>query len=515
MERANRPLRIMNWNARSIMNKKQEFFHFISVNSIDIILMSETHLKSNLSCSHSDFMTYRLDRERGQGGGVAIFIRKSLKHELIPCPRTEVIEALSLKVFCGNQNFIVTSAYYPGSNDSRINRKYERDLDLLTSRPKFLIGGDFNSRNEFWNCVRNNLAGRTLNQKIQNDDILLYHPDSHTHFPRSGAQPSTIDLFLTKNITLSNIQTDHSFTSDHVPVICELLADVRIIEDSSNQTFVDYEHANWNGFKRRIELELNRIENDLTNPQISTTDIDESLSRFNDIVMQSDRAFIPRKRKIFNNLRLNEDILMLIRRRRARIRRLHRTQFGDPLIRDEIKLLTQRIRFEIDNQINLRFSNSVERISRDPGTYKQKLWKLTKTLKKRPKPIPTIHFNNDKLTTNEEKASAFADHFRHVHDQVDTRLYNDVTSRRVRSSLGEIESGTVDVSSIPEVTSSVIRDQIRNLKSNKTPGFDLINNRHLKNLPNAAYDFIRDLFNACLRLNYFPKPWKHGKVRSI
>ena len=50
------------------------------------------------------------------------------------------------------------------------------------------------------------------------------------------------------------------------------------------------------------------------------------------------------------------------------------------------------------------------------------------------------------------------------------------------------------------------------MKNNKAPRLDGINNQTLKNLPESALNYIKVIFNDCMRLNYFPEDWKVAKI---
>lgn len=124
-----RKLRLMIWNAQGIRCKIHEFFYFMTENSIDISLVSETHLSSGVSCSHPPYFAYRLDRN-DRGGGVAIFIRRCIKHKLLSCPQTEVIEALAVEVNHENRRISIFSVYFPGSKSAQGTCKFKSDLSL-------------------------------------------------------------------------------------------------------------------------------------------------------------------------------------------------------------------------------------------------------------------------------------------------------------------------------------------------------------------------------------------------
>ena len=60
-----------------------------------------------------------------------------------------------------------------------------------------------------------------------------------------------------------------------------------------------------------------------------------------------------------------------------------------------------------------------------------------------------------------------------------------------------------------------IKNYIENLPHRKTPGEDMIPNIVLKNLNSKAIVYLFNVFNGCLRLNYFPKSWKNAIVITL
>jgi hypothetical protein len=68
----------------------------------------------------------------------------------------------------------------------------------------------------------------------------------------------------------------------------------------------------------------------------------------------------------------------------------------------------------------------------------------------------------------------------------------------------------------PKLTNQTeVQDAIRDLKGGKAPGPDGIPKRALKYLPLRAVSLLNVLFNAILRMQYFPGAWRHAHVFSI
>ncbi|KAL4111836.1 hypothetical protein QTP88_015719 [Uroleucon formosanum] len=56
---------------------------------------------------------------------------------------------------------------------------------------------------------------------------------------------------------------------------------------------------------------------------------------------------------------------------------------------------------------------------------------------------------------------------------------------------------------------------IKNLANRKSPGHDLLTNKIIKNLPAKTIIFLAHIYNATLRLSYFPTTWKSSVIVTI
>lgn len=197
-------LKLCQWNAQgtttlSVINQIQ---WFIDREKIDILFLSETLLKTHHKFYLNNYKIYRNDRD-GPGGGVAICISNKIKHTLIRNYDTSNIETISIKIVLNGREIIFTSAYNP-----KYTPHFERDIKLITPHNKeFVILGDLNARHSDWNCITNNRAGSTLQHLQLRSNFFICHPNTHTHFPHSGATPSTIDTY-----NAHKFNTTHHYT---------------------------------------------------------------------------------------------------------------------------------------------------------------------------------------------------------------------------------------------------------------------------------------------------------------
>lgn len=147
-----------------------------------------------------------------------------------------------------------------------------------------------------------------------------------------------------------------------------------------------------------------------------------------------------------------------------------------------------------------------------PGS--RKLWSITKNLKK-----PSILSSNpmkigDNIITNgEDKAQALADSFEKAHLLTHNTYHpnDDKVSRFIASFNNE----SIDPDEIEACSMSQLVSLIKNLKNNKSPGPDGIQNVLVKNLPPLALEKLLKILNACIKSCYWPKAFKQAKVTPI
>ena len=68
---------------------------------------------------------------------------------------------------------------------------------------------------------------------------------------------------------------------------------------------------------------------------------------------------------------------------------------------------------------------------------------------------------------------------------------------------------------IPKTSAQEIRNIIDKTKNNKAPGIDLINGKILKNLPPKAIRLMTIIFNAILRIQYFPQTMEINTDQNV
>jgi hypothetical protein len=98
------------FNTRGYYSSSQEIITILEEESIDIALITETHLNPKHKVSVPGFRCYKKDRPT-KGRGVMILVRENIAHTLIPLPDSEQTELIGVKFSKGYIGAHLLSAY--------------------------------------------------------------------------------------------------------------------------------------------------------------------------------------------------------------------------------------------------------------------------------------------------------------------------------------------------------------------------------------------------------------------
>jgi endonuclease/exonuclease/phosphatase (EEP) superfamily protein YafD len=501
-------MKILFWNANGINRDLHEFYSYLDSQRVDVALLCETFLKPDTKINfNADYTFHRLDRMTGAKGGLAILVRRGIKHSLLPNFGTKLIEAFGIEVQTVTSKITLITAYVPGgASRQQIDGHYLNDLRLLHNRPEsYFICGDFNSKHRLWNCLRANKAGSLLFEELGRSDFLILHPPSPTYCPLSTAKShTTLDLVFTNGRhEVSQPVCEQAFMSDHLPVTFEIKTTISPVQQD---TVPNYKNANWPLFMSLISnsLDLSRLSLDTIE---STAQIDEMVSHLTSTINEARIAAIPNISPEKYKLKLPSDLTDLITFRNLSRRQWTHNKYPD------LKRFVHKMSDVIKKQITtLRYSDYGQMLSTFEGKT-NKLWKVSKLLRKGRRIIPPLKIGTNTRITPHEKAEAIA---LTLHNAFQEANRNSPMEGEVAHSIQQIQS-TETPPIAPEMLASPteIKRYIKSLKTSKSPGIDGVNNRLLKNLPRKGVVYLTQLINACLNLSYFPTAWKKANIIPI
>lgn len=509
----NTTLKILYWNAHSVQNKILDTFDYLIENQIDVALFQETFLKPKHSFSNENYKCYRLDRLDQACGGVAISIRKTICHSILPSFNTRIIDCIGIAIETKTGPIKLISTYFPGTDLSREAMiDFKHDIQLLTkSNDSYFICGDLNAKHRFWNCIRGNRTGAIIFDLLSNGQFTIHHPPEPTHYPtQRRCSPSTIDIVLTNgkhDISQPIVATPGLF-SDHKPI--EFLLQCESIRQYPSHFIPCYKNANWNKFQEIINQRIDTSKFSLE--QItSTNEIDEMVANLTSAIKEAKELSIPLVQPHYSKVIFPDELKIKIQFRRTLGR--HWNRFHYPITRSIINHLNNSIKADIDWLKNNRWNLMLENINLRDGT--NKLWKTAKIIKNQVKHTPPLKIDDKVLLTDIEKANALSSQFikaheitkNYRHQTIDTKVANDINH------LNNYPTHSID----PKILTKPmeVKRIIKGMKKNKAPGPDEIPNVLLKQLPIKAIVYLTYIFNACMLLSYFPDEWKNALVSAI
>jgi hypothetical protein len=89
----------------------------------------------------------------------------------------------------------------------------------------FIIGGDYNAKDQKWGCRVNNPRGTVFHNFLTSKNFIVLVPPGPTYWPSSPQKnPDILDIFVAKILTSLYCNTDNIFdlNSDHSSVLLTL-----------------------------------------------------------------------------------------------------------------------------------------------------------------------------------------------------------------------------------------------------------------------------------------------------
>ena len=228
-----------------IGNKLSELERFLEKHNVKVAAIQESKLTSkSRNPSFKNFTTVRRDRPLGQGGGLLIFIHKSINFYRQPqSPETLSdlqLEELTISAKLGNTELSISNIYIPPT--SSCTAEYQPSIDHLMTTPDTLVLGDFNAHHSSCHATSTDTRGKNLADAICNTDFGILNWDTPTRLP-SNAVPSSPDVSLASSslITSTNWNTITTLGSNHLPILNRLQTTVSVTP-TSHRTYINHIH---------------------------------------------------------------------------------------------------------------------------------------------------------------------------------------------------------------------------------------------------------------------------------
>lgn len=490
----NNSLRIMEWNANGLLRHRDELQVILNIEKIDICLISETHFTSESFFQIENFKVYHtMHPSNTARGGSAILIRNNIRHHEEEKYATNHLQATSVSILSTKQTITVTAIYNP----PRFSISTDEYLSFFrTLNHHFIIGGDFNAKHTQWGSRLTTTKGRELYQAAVNYGCKFVSTGKPTYWPTDiGKTPDLIDFFVLKNISSNYLDINEGcyLNSDHSPIILTLSEYIikKEYPPSLTNKLTDWRYFN--------TLLTNMIS--LNVPLKSTEQIEDEVQNFTEIIQEAAWKSTPKMKHKYEGINFPKEIRTLIQEKRKLRKRWHRTRSRED--KNKLNQANALVSREIRNHKNSMNTNFLKNLTPYKDT-EYSLFKTSKHLKRPITHIPPIKMPDAQWArSSESKAKVFAEHLEHRF--LPNPGSNDLPNVPKINSHDEI----------PYTTLTEIKDEIKQLKIGKAPGFDLITGMILKNMCRKGLLKLTNIINAAIRLKYVPSAWKVSEIIMI
>lgn len=489
-------LKIVLWNANGLSQHNLELTSFICKNSIDIVLVSETHFseKSFLKIPNFKIFCTNHPNNRAQGG-TAIIINKNIKCVALESYREEHLQATSVQVEDFYGTLVLSAIYCPPKHN---NTTYQYIDYLKTLGNRYIAGGDFNAKNTIWGSRLTNAKGRQLLDAIYSTNSRFISTGEPTYWPTDiKKRPDLIDFCITKSIKHDHltIKTSYELSSDHSPVILTYQSTF-LLETRNKNIYNNY--TDWSAFREIIENKLN-INVSLKN----NNEIDSAIAYLNDNIIQAASDSTPMPKHQINNY-----IVPSATKEKIKIKRKMRKQWQttrSPQDKTNLNQITKELKEILKKDKEKIFEKYITNLS-STSTTNYSLWRATKNINSSIVHQPPLKNTENKWAkTQIEKANVLSAHFKNT-------FTNKLNNQNII--LPNLSNNSND--QIKKITSKEIKLNIKyNVKLKKSPGYDRITGEILKELPEKAINYLRNLYNAAIAIKYFPVAWKVAEIIAI
>ena len=493
-----KPLTILLWNANGILQHLNELEIVLNEKKIEIALITETHLKKSSILKIFGYEIIRADHpDETAHGGAALIISKQIEHSPLPSYRSNNIQSASTTIKINSVPISISSCYLPPG----ITFPTPELITLLQSLShSYIIGADFNAKHQTWSRSTNT-RGRALHSLITQKHLKVLSSSNPTYWPsHANRQPDTIDFFISSipNHITTNITNLNDPASDHTPVLLHLGAQPFL---KQNRPTITPGFTNWNKFRDIISRKT------ILNIKLkSPTDIDSTINKLtNDIQTAAKESSTPRPNNNAPSNLTPELRQLLAEKRRARSI-WQRTHYPDD--KSRYNMLSNKLKSLLKTHKNDSYKNYLQNLSLQNGS----LWRKTKSiLRLKETTPPLLRPNNSLAVTDKEKADTLAEELSTVfrpHSIPSPPLHLKMITESLLSPLPM---------ALPAKPTSPaeINGIIKKLANRKSPGHDLITNKVIKNLPPKTIIALTHIYNATLRLSYFPTTWKSSVIVTI
>jgi ribonucleases P/MRP protein subunit RPP40 len=491
-------LKCLYFNARSIINKREDLELYVFEESPDIIGITESWANEKIEDSELNLEGYtmlrkdRLSEVKLRGGGVLLYIKSSLNvvfrdelwDPLLP-------ESIWCNIEIGGEKTLIGNCYRP-PDSSTMEDEALYSLLCKISHEKLLMMGDFNFPELNWT------KPETLDHSHQfikciDDNYLIQCVENKTR------DKNVLDLvFISEENMIANLTVGEPFgTSDHQIIRWTFAASKEIIPNETIIKIYDYSKGDYDKIREEIEnLNWGRV--------VSGKNVEEDWCNVKELLINMREKWVPiRKNKKGKCKWVTKAV---VRSRRAKIKAWKRFQdhsTQNNLLKYKSKLTNAR------KACRSAKRNYENKLASDVKNNCKSFYAYVRSKQRTKDRVgPIINDQGTIVEDDGEAANLLNDYF----SSVFTMENMNNIPEPIKFFQGIVtDEGLLSI----HITSDLVERKLEKLKVDKCPGLDEIHPKLLYELRKQISGPLAKLFSNSLEYGVVPNDWKEAGVTPL
>lgn len=512
-------LKIIQHNVQHWATRKHSLTNIYMDLDPDIMLLNSTGIKNREIIKIFNYNTYLKNKYDEINSGVAIAIKKNIKHRIIEDFQEDF---LAVEVQTRRGPIVIATTYLPPRRNFLPNQDF---MKLMRKQIPTYLAGDLNAYHRTLGHSRNNNVGTSLARLLNLNIIQYLGPDFHTTLGSRGIGMPDIVLANRQAHLNYHLKQGPLTTSDHLPIIVTLATKPIMIP---SQPKLNFKKANWDRFSKQIKEELEET-NIRTVETATQREIEELLDKWYRSIARATTQSIPTKTFKILPHPLTSERIKHLQYNLLRIKTSLNIQRWTQQLHNDYKEMQRELQEAYTTAYNENWKkliNNIEANYKDPP----KFWKDIKRLMGTTETHNSIMINQagQEVSTDREKEAIHREHLINIFQISDEEnaQYDDETDRMVNEFLITNRhrfkpyqmANKRRLNGQCELTKPIIMEdmeKIINSFKNKAPGQSGINKTLLKKAPKEAIEYLSNVNNLALSMGYFPAKYKQGLVILI
>lgn len=465
------------------------------------------NLRYPLTAEEMSISGYKLYLKR-ENRGIAIYVHESISAWQVEM-NTEFEEALWIRMRVNKNEEALMGCLYRSPHSSKENNDKLRQLLVEVNSGRdthvFMVG-DFNYPKIDWENWTTE-GGSTETEEYKFIEAVrnsyMYQHVSQATRGRGMVSTSLLDLIMTREEgIISNIEYESPLgKSDH----CVLIIDLKFFNSVPQRSYEKFYYDKGDYEAMRTFLGSIEWEEGFKHCK---DNVEEQLKMITENLQLAKQKFIPSK--IIDTAGQRQYNTPLDMKTRQAVRKKHRTwqRYIETMdqqkykeyarARNKAKSMTRKLQRAAEREISLS-------VRENPKNF----WKYVKSKVKVKEGVADLYISEsgdrEELTkTDGEKAQVLADFFSSVFIEELDSVPPPIATRNYGSRLEMVE-----------ITAHEIKEKLKNLKVDKSPGPDEIQPRILKELSSELAEPLKSLYNTSLRTGKVPEIWRQATISAI